>query len=74
MALIDRSPADRRCGKDRRKRVNFQRFLRQAEGTDSDRRIGSERRSPQERRSGWVRIGKWAGVCLEKLKIARYLR
>ena len=74
MTLADRSPADRRSGKDRRSRIRIFRFLRKEDATDSERRLGGERRSPVERREGWVRIGKWVGVCLDKLKIAKFLR
>ena len=74
MTLVDRSPSDRRSGKDRRKKLRIQRFLRKGEEKGTERRIGDERRSPVERRDGWVRIGRWVGVCLDKLKIAKYLR
>ena len=74
MTLMDRSPTDRRSGKDRRKKLSIQRLLRRDDESDPDRRHSDERRSTVERREGWVRIGKWAGVCLEKLKIARFLR
>ena len=74
MTQLDRSPTDRRSGKDRRKKVRIPRLLRKNEKRSSERRFGDERRSPVERRDGWVRIGKWVGVCLEKLKIGRYLR
>lgn len=74
MNQVDRSPTDRRSGKDRRKKIRFQHLLHKDQEVDTERRIGNERRTPEERRDGWVRIGKWVGVCLEKLKIAKYLR
>ena len=74
MTMADRSPADRRSGKDRRSRIRIFGFLRKGDALDSERRSSGERRSPVERRDGWVRIGKWVGVCLDKLKIAKFLR
>jgi hypothetical protein len=60
---------DRRSGRDRRKIVSIARiFFR-----DPNRRK-SERRSLAERRLDWVKIDKWSSVCLNHLKIARFLK
>jgi hypothetical protein len=70
MPALNRSPIERRCGKDRRKRVSLVRFSYKG----PNRRGFQDRRSLQERRDGWVRISKWSSVYLSDLKIAKYLR
>ena len=60
---------DRRSGRDRRKTVSFIRiFFR------GPNRRKSERRSLSERRLDWVKIDKWSSVCLNHLKIAKFLK
>ena len=60
---------DRRSGRDRRKTVSFNRiFFR---GSNQRK---SERRSIVERRLDWVKIDKWSSVCLNHLKIAKFLK
>ena len=39
-----------------------------------ERRSGKDRRVRNERRQGWVRVGKWCSVRLEGLKIARFMK
>ena len=74
MSDTDRSPIDRRSVKARRRKLSLARFRLKTRGRDSDRRNEEERRSHLERRDGWVRMSKWASVCLEKLKIAKFLK
>ena len=74
MPETDRSPNDRRSVKERRRRLSLARFGFKGENRNLDRRIGEERRTNPERRDGWVRVSKWASVCLEKLKIAKFLK
>jgi hypothetical protein len=70
MLMPKRSYADRRSGKDRRKRLNLSRFFYRG----SERRGQQERRSRVERRAGWVMISKWSSVFLRDLKISKYLK
>ena len=72
MAQNDRSAADRRSGKDRRRKINLSRFTLKG-AKEPNRRSPGERRAGLERRSGWVRIGRWASVQLDRLKISKYL-
>ena len=74
MPESDRSPIDRRSVKERRRRLRLARLGFKSGSRNSDRRIGEERRVNPERRDGWVRMSKWASVCLEKLKIAKFLK
>jgi hypothetical protein len=70
MYALKRSFSDRRSGKDRRRIINLNRFRYKG----SERRALNGRRSQIERRDGWVRIGKWASVEMQGLKIAKYLQ
>ncbi len=74
MTESDRSTIDRRSGKDRRRKLNFARFTYKGVDRQKERRTSGERRSKIERRQGWVRVSKWTSVCLEKLKIAKFLK
>ena len=74
MSETDRSPIDRRSVKARRRKLSLARFRLKAKDRDSERRNEEERRSHFDRRDGWVRMSKWASVCLEKLKIAKFLK
>ena len=74
MPESDRSPIDRRSVKERRRRLSLARFSFKGSNRNSDRRLGEERRVSPERRDGWVRMSKWASVCLDKLKIAKFLK
>ena len=74
MPEIDRAPFDRRSPKERRKRLSLARFKYKSERQESERRGPSDRRTTPERRNGWVRMSKWASVCLDKLKIAKFLK
>ncbi len=70
MLMPERSNADRRSGKDRRRRFNFNRFFYRG----LERRSLKERRSKVERRDGWVMISKWSSVFLWDLKISKFLK
>ena len=73
MNMHDRTAADRRSGKDRRKRFKLSRLLPSGKQRLERRSLG-ERRNAWERRKDWVRIDKWSSVCLDKLKIAKFLK
>jgi hypothetical protein len=60
---------DRRSGRDRRKTLSVARIFFRAPN-----RRKSERRSLPERRLDWVKIDKWSSVCLNHLKIAKFLK
>ena len=66
----ERSNADRRSGKDRRRLLNLNRFFYKG----LERRRLKERRSKLERRDGWVMISKWSSVFLWDLKISKFLK
>ncbi len=70
MLMPERSFADRRSGKDRRRRFNFNRFFYRG----LERRNLKERRSKVERRDGWVMVSKWSSVFLWDLKISKFLK
>ncbi len=70
MLMPERSNADRRSGKDRRRRFNFNRFFYRG----LERRSLKERRSKVERRDGWVMVSKWSSVFLWDLKISKFLK
>jgi hypothetical protein len=70
MLMAERSYADRRSGKDRRRRFNFNRFFYKG----LERRGLKERRSKVERRDGWVMVSKWSSVFLWDLKISKFLK
>jgi RNA recognition motif-containing protein len=46
-------------------------FLLKAE---VERRSGKDRRVKNERRQGWVRVGKWCSIRLDGLRIAKFLK
>ena len=70
MLMPKRSYADRRSGKDRRKRLSLDRFFYRG----PERRKPQERRSQAERRDGWVMVSKWSSVFLQDLKISKFLK
>jgi hypothetical protein len=70
MLMPKRSFADRRSGKDRRRRFNFNRFFYRG----LEKRNLKERRSKVEKRDGWVRVSKWSSVFLWDLKISKFLK
>ena len=70
MSEIERAYTERRSGKDRRKIFSFSRFSYKGK----ERRIKQDRRSQEERRDGYVKIGKWSSVKMQDLKLAKYLR
>ena len=74
MQESDRSPIDRRSVKERRRRLSLTRLSFKGGNRGSDRRVSEERRVNPERRDGWVRMSKWASVCLDKLKISKFLK
>lgn len=74
MTEFDRSTIDRRSGKDRRRKLSLARFTYKGVDRQQEKRNLGERRSKTERRQGWVRVSKWTSVCLEKLKIAKFLK
>jgi len=70
MSEIERAYTERRSGKDRRKIFSFGRFSYKGQ----ERRVQQDRRSQEERRDGYVKIGKWSSVKMQDLKLAKYLR
>ncbi|MCF6290415.1 MAG: hypothetical protein L3J03_05405 [Desulfobacterales bacterium] len=54
-----RSGLDRRSGDDRRRAYHVDYF----DQGGVERRCG-ERRNPEEKRDGWIRVGKWVGICI----------
>jgi len=69
MNNVNRTPFDRRSGKERRRVFSLHRLCYKG----SEKRVAQDRRSQFERRDGWVRIGKWSSVKMQDLKIAKYL-
>jgi hypothetical protein len=67
---MKRAVADRRSGKDRRKRLKRGRLFNRK----PENRTSLERRLHGERRTGWVRISKWSSVNLRILKISKFLK
>jgi hypothetical protein len=61
---------DRRSGTDRGKAYRPGFFSRGG----IEKRHCSERRRTDERREGWVRVGKWSSVQLNGLKIGKFLK
>lgn len=59
----DRELIDRREEEDRRKAHDLEHF----ENADVELREFKERRTPEERRSGWLRIGRWVSVFAKAL-------
>jgi len=70
MTEMIRSSLDRRSGTDRRRTYRLGLFLKGG----VEKRRGNERRSRDERRKGWVRVGKWCGARLEGLMISKFLK
>ena len=70
MSEIERAYTERRSGKDRRKIFSFGRFSYKGQ----ERRVQQDRRSQEERRDGYVKIGKWSSVKMQDLKLAKYFR
>lgn len=54
-----RSDFDRRSDDDRRTAYHVEYF----DQGGVERRF-AERRSPEEKRKGWIRVGKWVGICI----------
>lgn len=70
MSVINRSIVERRSGKDRRRIFTHGHLF----FGRSTRKNLPEQRLQAERRTGWVRIDKWASVYLSGLKIAKFLK
>ena len=67
MPEIRRATLERRSCKDRRRIFILQRFFYR----ESERwKTIYNRRSQEERRDGWVRIGRWSRVEMQSLRIA----
>lgn len=64
------SVLERRSGSDRRKAYRLGFFTKRGR----ERSKVKEQRASRERRHGWVRVGKWSGVRLAGLKIAKFLK
>jgi hypothetical protein len=65
-----RSMKDRRTGKDRRRKFGLKKLCFRGK----ERRSHKYRREPDERRHGWVRLGKWSGIRIADLKIGKFLK
>jgi hypothetical protein len=65
-----KSVFDRRSGTHRRKVYRLGFFIKGG----VERRTGTERRARDERRQGWVRVGRWNSVRLDGLKISKFLK
>ncbi|MFZ0614819.1 MAG: hypothetical protein WAM73_21415 [Desulfobacterales bacterium] len=70
MMVVNRAFLERRSGKDRRRRIQIQRFFFKG----LERRSTDDRRANAERRNGWIRVSKWSSAPLAKLKIAKFLK
>jgi hypothetical protein len=70
MFEIERASAERRSGKDRRRFFSLGRLRYKG----PEQRVQQDRRSQQERRDGYVKIGKWSSVKMQDLKLAKYLQ
>ncbi|MFZ0131674.1 MAG: hypothetical protein WAK95_03970 [Desulfobacterales bacterium] len=70
MMIVNRAFLERRSGKDRRRRMQIQRFFFKG----LERRNPKDRRATAERRTGWIRVSKWSSAPLAKLKIAKFLK
>jgi hypothetical protein len=70
MVITDRAFIERRSGKDRRRKMQIQRFFFKG----LERRGTKDRRKSEERRDGWIRISKWSSAPLAELKIAKFLK
>ena len=69
MNEIERAVTERRSGKDRRRFFSLGRLRYKG----LERRVQKDRRSRQERRVGYVKIGKWSSVKMQDLKLAKFL-
>ncbi len=70
MFEIKRASAERRSVKDRRRFFSLSRLRYKG----PEQRVQQDRRSQQERRNGYVKIGKWSSVKMQDLKLAKYLQ
>ncbi len=70
MMIVNRAFLERRSGKDRRRKMQIQRFFFKG----LERRSTSGRRAAAERRTGWIRVSKWSSAPLAELKIAKFLK
>ena len=70
MFEIERASAERKSGKDRRRFFSLGRL--RCKGPE--KRVQQDRRSQQERRDGYVKIGKWSSAKMQDLKLAKYLQ
>jgi hypothetical protein len=70
MVTIDRAFLERRSGKERRRRMQIQRFFFKG----LERRGANDRRENEERRRGWIRVSKWSSAPLAELKIGKFLK
>jgi len=70
MVTIDRAFLERRSGKERRRKMQIQRFFFKG----LERRSENDRRENEERRRGWIRVSKWSSAPLAELKIAKFLK
>jgi hypothetical protein len=70
MDTIDRAFLERRSGKERRRRMQIQRFFFKG----LERRCANDRRGNEERRRGWIRVSKWSSAPLAELKIGKFLK
>jgi len=70
MVTVDRAFLERRSGKERRRRMQIQRFFFKG----LERRRANDRRENEERRRGWIRVSKWSSAPLADLKIGKFLK
>ena len=70
MVTVDRAFLERRSGKERRRRMQIQRFFFKG----LERRGPNDRRENEERRNGWIRVSKWSSAPLADLKIGKFLK
>jgi hypothetical protein len=70
MVTIDRAFLERRSGKERRRKMQIQRFFFKG----LERRSENDRRENEERRRGWIRVSKWSSAPLAELKIGKFLK
>ncbi|MGD8955661.1 MAG: hypothetical protein PVI45_14905, partial [Desulfobacterales bacterium] len=70
MVTTDRAFLERRSGKERRRKMQIQRFFFKG----LERRSENDRRENEERRRGWIRVSKWSSAPLAELKIGKFLK
>jgi hypothetical protein len=70
MSKIERTFQERRSGKGRRKFFSLGRFRHKG----LEQRTQKDQRSQQERREGYIKIGKWSSVKMQDLKLAKFLK